>query len=31
MTDGDEGYAWLVESLGGRWVKTSPGTSFGKS
>lgn len=28
--NGDEGYAWLVENLGGRWVKTSYNTSFGK-
>ena len=20
---GDEGYSWLIENLGGRWVKTS--------
>jgi hypothetical protein len=27
---GDEGYSWLIENLGGTWVKTSYNTSEGK-
>ena len=26
--NGDEGYAWVLENLGGRWVKTSYNNSF---
>jgi len=26
----DEGYSWLVENLGGTWVKTSYNATFGK-
>lgn len=26
---GDEGYSWLIENLGGRWVKTSYNSSGG--
>ena len=26
---GDEGYSWLVNNLGGRWIKTSYNTSLG--
>jgi hypothetical protein len=25
----DEGYAWLIENLGGRWIKTSYNTRYG--
>lgn len=28
--DPDEGYQWLIDNLGGRWVKTSYNTSGGK-
>ena len=28
--DGEEGYQWLVENLGGTWLKTSFNTRFGK-
>lgn len=28
--DPDEGYQWLIDNLGGRWVKTSYTTRFGK-
>lgn len=28
--DTDEGYSWLIENLGGRWVKTSLGTWAGE-
>jgi hypothetical protein len=27
---GDEGYSWLVENLGGRWVQTSYNNNFRK-
>lgn len=26
----DEGYQWLIDNLGGRWIKTSYNTKFGK-
>jgi len=26
---GDEGYSWLIENLGGTWVKTSYNANFG--
>ena len=26
--NGDEGYQWLVENLGGRWVQTSYNNNF---
>jgi hypothetical protein len=26
---GDEGYQWLIDNLGGTWVKTSYNASFG--
>jgi len=28
--NGDEGYQWLIDNLGGRWVKTSYNTLAGK-
>jgi hypothetical protein len=28
--NGDEGYQWLIDNLGGRWVKTSYNTFRGK-
>ena len=28
---GDEGYSWLVENLGGRWVQTSYNANFRKN
>lgn len=28
--NGDEGYQWLIDNLGGRWVKTSYNTIKGK-
>lgn len=28
--NGDEGYQWLIDNLGGTWVKTSYNASFGK-
>lgn len=28
--NGDEGYQWLIENLGGTWVKTSYNANFGK-
>lgn len=28
--NGDEGYQWLVDNLGGRWIKTSYNTIMGK-
>jgi hypothetical protein len=28
--NGDEGYQWLVDNLGGTWVKTSYNTFFGE-
>jgi hypothetical protein len=28
--NGDEGYKWLVDNLGGTWVKTSYNANFGK-
>lgn len=28
--DADEGYQWLIDNLGGRWVKTSYNTRNGK-
>lgn len=28
--NGDEGYKWLVDNLGGTWVKTSYNATFGK-
>lgn len=28
--NGDEGYQWLIDNLGGRWVKTSYNTQQGK-
>lgn len=28
--NGDEGYQWLIDNLGGRWVKTSYNTMSGK-
>ncbi len=27
--EGDEGYTWLVNTLGGTWVKTSYNANFG--
>lgn len=27
--NGDEGYQWLIENLGGRWIKASYNTRFG--
>ena len=27
--NGDEGYQWLIDNLGGRWVQTSMNTLFG--
>lgn len=27
---GDEGYSWLIENLGGTWIKTSYNTRAGK-
>jgi hypothetical protein len=29
-TNGDEGYSWLIENLGGRWLKTSYNASIRK-
>lgn len=29
--NGDEGYSWLVENIGGRWVKTSYSGSIRKN
>jgi hypothetical protein len=29
--EGDEGYSWLVENLGGRWVKTSYNSKIRKN
>jgi hypothetical protein len=29
--NGDEGYRWIVENLGGRWVKTSYNATFRKN
>jgi hypothetical protein len=28
--NGDEGYKWLIDNLGGTWVKTSYNANFGK-
>ncbi len=28
--NGDEGYQWLIDNLGGTWVKTSYNANFGK-
>lgn len=28
--NGDEGYQWLLDNLGGTWVKTSYNATFGK-
>jgi hypothetical protein len=28
--NGDEGYKWLIDNLGGRWIKTSYNTLGGK-
>jgi hypothetical protein len=28
--NGDEGYQWLIDNLGGRWIKTSYNTYAGK-
>lgn len=28
--NGDEGYQWLIERLGGRWIKTSYNTHLGE-
>jgi hypothetical protein len=28
--NGDEGYKWLLDNLGGTWVKTSYNATFGK-
>lgn len=28
---GDEGYSWLVENLGGRWIQTSVHANFRKN
>lgn len=27
--NGDEGYQWLIDNVGGRWVKTSYNATFG--
>ena len=27
-TNGDEGYQWLIDNLGGRWVQTSYNNNF---
>lgn len=27
--NGDEGYQWLLDNLGGRWIKTSYNANFG--
>jgi len=29
--NGDEGYQWLIENLGGRWVQTSYNNNFRKN
>jgi hypothetical protein len=29
-TNGDEGYQWLIDTIGGRWVKTSCNTISGE-
>lgn len=29
-SNGDEGYQWLVDNLGGKWAKTSYNATFGK-
>lgn len=28
--NGDEGYRWLIDNLGGTWIKTSYNATFGK-
>jgi hypothetical protein len=28
---GDEGYSWLINNLGGRWIQTSYNANFRKS
>ena len=29
--NGDEGYQWLIDNLGGTWIKTSYNTQFGQN